>query len=289
MEVQLGLGRVYPRPPAKTFRGAFQNLFQSVREVIQNPGARHPGAAGGAAPPGARLQHHHHQQQQQVPQQPQQQQSSPRQPQPSVQQQQAPDDGSPPAPNRGPAGYLALEDDSQPQPSQAQPPAEGCPENGCVPEPGPPAAGSKGLPQPAVAVAAPDDDDSAAPSTLSLLGPSFPGLSGCSTDLKDILAEAGTMQLLQQQQQQQQHHHHHQHQQQQQQQEAAVAADGGGGRAREGAGGSASSKDNYLGGTSTISDSAKELCKAVSVSMGLGVEALEHLSPSEQLRGDCMY
>jgi androgen receptor len=31
------------------------------------------------------------------------------------------------------------------------------------------------------------------------------------------------------------------------------------------------------------------LCKAVSVSMGLGVEALEHLSSGEQLRGDCMY
>lgn len=55
MEVQLGLGRVYPRPPSKTYRGAFQNLFQSVCEVIQNPLPRHPEASS-AAPSGARLQ-----------------------------------------------------------------------------------------------------------------------------------------------------------------------------------------------------------------------------------------
>nr|XP_025717190.1 androgen receptor [Callorhinus ursinus] len=251
MEVQLGLGRVYPRPPSKTYRGAFQNLFQSVREVIQNPGPRHPEAAS-AAPPGARLQ-----QQQQQPQE-----TSPRQ------QQQQGDDGSPQAQSRGLTGYLAL--DEEQQPSQQQPAPKGHTESGCVPEPGAASATGKGLQQ--QQPAPPNEDDSAAPSTLSLLGPTFPGLGSCSTDLKDILSEAGTMQLLQQQQQQE------------------VASEGSSsGRAREAAGAPTSSKDSYLGGSSTISDSAKELCKAVSVSMGLGVEALEHLSPGEQLRGDCMY
>uniref|UniRef100_A0A8D0QUY9 Androgen receptor n=1 Tax=Sus scrofa TaxID=9823 RepID=A0A8D0QUY9_PIG len=259
MEVQLGLGRVYPRPPSKTFRGAFQNLFQSVREVIQNPGPRHPEAAS-AAPPGARLQ------QQQL----QQQETSPRRQQ--QQQQQPSEDGSPQVQSRGPTGYLAL--DEKQQPSQQQSAPECHPESGCTPEPGAASAASKGLQQ--QPPAPPDEDDSAAPSTLSLLGPTFPGLSSCSTDLKDILSEAGTMQLLQQQQQQQQ-------------QQEAVSEGNSSGRAREATGAPISSKDSYLGGSSTISDSAKELCKAVSVSMGLGVEALEHLSPGEQLRGDCMY
>nr|XP_005890308.1 PREDICTED: androgen receptor [Bos mutus] len=242
MEVQLGLGRVYPRPPSKTYRGAFQNLFQSVCEVIQNPLPRHPEASS-AAPSGARLQ--------------QQQETSPRQQQ---QQQQQREDGSPQVQSRGPTGYLALEEEQQPSQHHSAP--EGHPESGCVPEPR------------AASAAAPlDEDDSAAPSTLSLLGPTFPGLSSCSTDLKDILSEAGTMQLLQQQQQQQQE----------------AVSEGSSGRAREATGAPISSKDSYLGGSSTISDSAKELCKAVSVSMGLGVEALEHLSPGEQLRGDCMY
>uniref|UniRef100_A0A2K6SRJ4 Androgen receptor n=1 Tax=Saimiri boliviensis boliviensis TaxID=39432 RepID=A0A2K6SRJ4_SAIBB len=245
MEVQLGLGRVYPRPPSKTYRGAFQNLFQSVREVIQNPGTRHPEAAS-AAPPGASLQ--------------QQQQTSPRQ-------QQQGEDGSPQAHGRGPRGYLAL--DEERQHSQPQSAPECHPERGCVPEPGVAVAAGKGLPQ--QLPAPPDEDDSAAPSTLSLLGPTFPSLSSCSADLKDILNEASTMQLLQQQQQE------------------AVSEGSSSGRAREASGAPTSSKDNYLGGTSTISDSAKELCKAVSVSMGLGVEALEHLSPGDQLRGDCMY
>ncbi|KAL0588994.1 Androgen receptor [Plecturocebus cupreus] len=248
MEVQLGLGRVYPRPPSKTYRGAFQNLFQSVREVIQNPGTRHPEAAS-AVPPGASLQ-----------QQQQQQQTSPRQ-------QQQGEDGSPQAHGRGPTGYLAL--DEQRQPSQLKSAPECHSERGCVPEPGVAVAAGKGLPQ--QLPAPPDRDDSAAPSTLSLLGPTFPSLSSCSADLKDILSEASTMQLLQQQQQE------------------AGSEGTGSGRAREASGAPTSSKDSYLGGTSTISDSAKELCKAVSVSMGLGVEVLEHLSPGDQLRGDCMY
>uniref|UniRef100_A0A8C3VU43 Androgen receptor n=1 Tax=Catagonus wagneri TaxID=51154 RepID=A0A8C3VU43_9CETA len=248
MEVQLGLGRVYSRPPSKTFRGAFQNLFQSIREVIQTPGPRHPEATS-AAPPGARLQ--------------QQQGTSPLR----QQQQQPSEDGSPQVQSRGPTGYLAL--DEEQQPSQLQSAPEVHPESGCTPESGAASAASKGLQQ--QPPTSPDEDDSAAPSTLSLLGPTFPGLRSCSTDLKDILSEAGTMQLLQQQQQE------------------AVSEGNSSGRLREATGAPISSKDSYLGGSSTISDSAKELCKAVSVSMGLGVEALEHLSPGEQLRGDCMY
>ncbi|XP_057615397.1 androgen receptor isoform X1 [Chionomys nivalis] len=255
MEVQLGLGRVYPRPPSKTYRGAFQNLFQNVREAIQNPGPGHPEATS-TAPPGACLQ--------------QQQETSPQQ----RRLQQLGEDGSPQAHIRGPTGYLALEEKQQP--SQQHSVSEGHPESGCLPEPGTATAPGKGLPQ--QPPAPPDEDDSAAPSTLSLLGPTFPSLSSCSADIKDILSDAGTMQLLQQQQQQQQ-----------QQQEVISEGSGSSVRAREATGVPSSSKDSYLGGNSTISDSAKELCKAVSVSMGLGVEALEHLSPGEQLRGDCMY
>lgn len=75
----------------------------------------------------------------------------------------------------------------------------------------------------------------------------------------------------------------------QQQQQEVVSESSNSVRVREATGAPNSSKDSYLGSTSTISDNAKELCKAVSVSMGLGVEAMEHLSPGEQLRGDCMY
>ncbi|XP_066496304.1 androgen receptor [Tiliqua scincoides] len=39
MEVQVGLGRVYARSPSRTFRGAFQSLFQSVRGAFQAPAA----------------------------------------------------------------------------------------------------------------------------------------------------------------------------------------------------------------------------------------------------------
>ncbi|KFO29887.1 androgen receptor [Fukomys damarensis] len=263
MEVQLGLGRVYPRPPSKTFRGAFQNLFQSVREVIQTPGPRHPEAHNAAAR-GAHLLL-------------QQQQTSPQQPQHG-------ENGSPRAHPRGPTRYLALEEEQQSLQQQSTP--EGHSERGCLSEPGTSVPSSKGLPrQPQ---APPDEDDSAAPSTLSLLGPTFSSLSSCSADLKDILSEAGTMQLLQQQQQQQPPPP--QSQQQQPQQQLEVASESSSSRrAREAVGASTSSKDSYLGVNSTISDSAKELCRAVSVSMGLGVEALEHLSPVEQLRGDCMY
>ncbi|KAI5125582.1 androgen receptor [Manis pentadactyla] len=247
MEVQLGLGRVYARPASRTYRGAFQNLFQSVREVIQNPDPRHPETAS-AAPPGARLQQ-------------QQQETSTRQLQKEG------EDGSPQAQSRRPTGYLALDEEQQPSQQQSAP--EGHPESDCIPDPRAASAASKGLQQ--QPPGPPDGGDSAAPSTLSLLGPTFPSLSSCPSDLKDILSEAGTMQLLQQQPQE------------------AVSERSSSGRVREAAGAPTSSKDSYLVGISTISDSAKELCKAVSVSMGLGVETLEHLSPGEQLRGDCMY
>ncbi|CAI5799278.1 androgen receptor [Podarcis lilfordi] len=39
MDVPVSLGRVNPRPPAKAFRSAFQNLFKNVREVFQSPGS----------------------------------------------------------------------------------------------------------------------------------------------------------------------------------------------------------------------------------------------------------
>ncbi|XP_075291241.1 androgen receptor [Opisthocomus hoazin] len=48
MEVQLGVGRVYPRAGARTFRGAFQSFFQSVCEAFQAP-REEPG--GGSQPP----------------------------------------------------------------------------------------------------------------------------------------------------------------------------------------------------------------------------------------------
>ncbi|CAM5140510.1 unnamed protein product [Eretmochelys imbricata] len=196
MEVQIGLGSVYARPAGKTFRGAFQSLFQSVREVFQSPGAGPPGEEPGTSPqpsssaqcqPGARLQ-----------------QQSPRQQQPD-----------------SPA-YLALEEHPQGQ---------------CAP---------------AVKRLQPEDGGPAVtPSAaLSLVGSAF---QGCSGDLKDILGEAGALQLLQPEAQ-----------------------------ARGSRGEVAAAKEDFLG------DSAKELCKAVSASMGLGVEALE--TPGELLpREDCMF
>uniref|UniRef100_A0A8C8RSG6 Androgen receptor n=1 Tax=Pelusios castaneus TaxID=367368 RepID=A0A8C8RSG6_9SAUR len=189
MEVQVGLSSVYARPAGKTFRGAFQSLFQSVREAFQagpreEPDAGPQSSSSAQCQAGARLQ-------------PQ----SPRQQPP----------GSP--------AYLALEQ----HPQGPRVPAA----KGLQPEPGNPA----GAPS----------------SALALMGPPFQG------DFKDILGEAGALQLLQ------------------------PEAQGRGSR-RE----AAAAKEDFLG------DSAKELCKAVSVSMGLGVEALE--APGELLpREDCMF
>ncbi|XP_062440495.1 androgen receptor [Rhea pennata] len=51
MEVQVGVGRVYPRPAGRTFRGAFQSFFQSVCEAFQAP--RPEAGAGQPPPPGS--------------------------------------------------------------------------------------------------------------------------------------------------------------------------------------------------------------------------------------------
>ncbi|KAM9227334.1 androgen receptor [Leptosomus discolor] len=50
MEVQLGVGRVYPRAGGRTFRGAFQTFFQSVCEAFQAP-REEPGTS--QPPPGS--------------------------------------------------------------------------------------------------------------------------------------------------------------------------------------------------------------------------------------------
>ncbi|XP_067160583.1 androgen receptor [Apteryx mantelli] len=54
MEVQVGVGRVYPRPAGRTFRGAFQSFFQSVCEAFQAPGPppASPPFPAPAEPPG---------------------------------------------------------------------------------------------------------------------------------------------------------------------------------------------------------------------------------------------
>ncbi|XP_053129640.1 androgen receptor isoform X1 [Hemicordylus capensis] len=216
MEVHVGLGRVYARPPGKTFRGAFQSLFQSVREVFQSPapggpreepGPSHQAAAASSASAsapcqsGGRLQA-----------------ASPQQP------------GSP--------SYLPLDEQSQV---------------------------SKGLQQPedgreahAAAASAASSSSVAAPSPLALLGSSF---QGCTGDLKDLLGESSLL----------------------------PPPPPPEGEPPRGAAGEAApplpGKDDYLG------ESAKELCKAVSASMGLAVEALD--APSGELvvplRGDCMF
>ncbi|XP_073414443.1 androgen receptor [Dendrobates tinctorius] len=49
MEVHIGLGGVYKQPPAKMIRGAFENLFLSVREALQ--GDRKPAAPPEPCPP----------------------------------------------------------------------------------------------------------------------------------------------------------------------------------------------------------------------------------------------
>ncbi|KAM8954449.1 androgen receptor [Pelodytes ibericus] len=49
-------------------------------------------------------------------------------------------------------------------------------------------------------------------------------------------------------------------------------------------------KESFPVAQEGISDNAKELCKAVSVSLGLSMETLEHLNPEgEAQRGDCMF
>ncbi|XP_073497014.1 androgen receptor [Phyllobates terribilis] len=85
-------------------------------------------------------------------------------------------------------------------------------------------------------------------------GSQFPALSSCSTELKEILGEQGGM---------------------------LEPEEGSPERA---------AKDRYPLTPPGISESAKEICKAVSVSLGLSMEALEHLhAGAESQRGDCMF
>ncbi|XP_072837378.2 androgen receptor [Pogona vitticeps] len=231
MEVHVGLGRVYARPPGKTFRGAFQSLFQSVREAFQSPGtareepgpSSHPVAAAASgsssAPPqpGARLQE-----------------LSPRRPHQHH-----------PAPSASPS-FLPLE--AQPPASKALQPQQR-PDEGEPPGPSAPSVSS-----------APS-----APASMVLLGPSF---HSCSGDFKDLLAESSLLPPPPPPP------------------NAPSAPSKSDGRAGE-ATTAPPTKEDYLG------ESAKELCKAVSASMGLAVEALEAPgSGGSELsapRGDCMF
>ncbi|XP_066437076.1 androgen receptor isoform X2 [Eleutherodactylus coqui] len=82
----------------------------------------------------------------------------------------------------------------------------------------------------------------------------FPALSSCSTELKEILGEQRGM------------------------------LEGEEGTSEQ------ASKERYPLTPEGISESAKEICKAVSVSLGLSMEALEHLhAGAESQRGDCMF
>ncbi|XP_063793142.1 androgen receptor [Pseudophryne corroboree] len=82
----------------------------------------------------------------------------------------------------------------------------------------------------------------------------FPQLSSCSTELKEILGDREGM--LETEEASSQH----------------------------------AAKEGYPLAPEGISDSAKEICKAVSVSLGLSMEALEQLSAGgEAQRGDCMF
>lgn len=131
MEVQLGLGRVYPRPPSKTYKGAFQSMFHGVHEVIQNPVPRHPEASS-AAPPGLRLQL---------------QEANP-------QQQHQPNEDSPPqSQSRDSTGYLTLNEEQNPSLRAA---TEDHPESSCISESRAATASGKGLHPPP---APPDEND----------------------------------------------------------------------------------------------------------------------------------
>ncbi|XP_029463146.1 androgen receptor [Rhinatrema bivittatum] len=55
MEIQIGLGGVYGQPPAKMIRGAFENLFQSVREALQQSPASLPTPSSSSSPSLAHL------------------------------------------------------------------------------------------------------------------------------------------------------------------------------------------------------------------------------------------
>ncbi|KAF7241999.1 Androgen receptor [Varanus komodoensis] len=215
MEVHVGLGRVYGRPAGKTFRGAFQSLFQSVCEAFHGSGdggareeaatAATPATAAGSAAStpcqsGARLQ------------------------EPSPRRRLPLSPGSP--------SYLPL--GGQSPASAGLQPAERDPH----------------------AAAASSSSAAAASSSLALLDSSF---QSCPGDLKDILGEGSLLQA------------------------PAAESRGGAAAAVE----SPPDKEDFLG------ESAKELCKAVSASMGLAVEALDVPGGGggdlAAARGDCMF
>ncbi|XP_075429684.1 androgen receptor isoform X2 [Ascaphus truei] len=179
MEVHLGLGGVYKPPPGKMIRGAFENLFLSVREALHSERKAEPGAH----------------------------------PAPTL---------HPPSPWAPPPGTWA-------DPPGTHPPSTW--------------SGSPGA-QPGAAPRSPGRTDPA----------QFPGLSGCPRELNEILGEQDGM------------------------------LEAGKGPPDH------PPKESYPGAPGSISDSAKELCKAVSVSLGLSMEALEHLNTGgEAQRGDCMF
>ncbi|KAM3910458.1 androgen receptor isoform 1-T1 [Leptodactylus fuscus] len=180
MEVHIGLGGVYKQPPGKMIRGAFENLFLSVREALQ-------GDRKSAGPP------------------------EPCHPLPAWRE--------PAAWTEHPAGEW-----SEARGTQAAAPWR--------------------------EAAQPD----AAPCSPPSEAPQYPALNSCSTELKEILGEPGGMLEPEENNSEQ------------------------------------ASKDRYPLTPEGISDSAKEICKAVSVSLGLSMEALEHLNAgAESQRGDCMF
>lgn len=184
MEVHIGLGGVYKQPPGKMIRGAFENLFLSVREALQ-------GDRKAAGPP------------------------EPCQPLPAWRE--------PAAPHTHAAWSAPPGDWTEARGTQPAPWREGA------------------------------QADAAPCSPPSEVSP-FPALGSCSSELKEILGEQGGM------------------------------------LETEDSTSEQASKERYPLTPEGISDSAKELCKAVSVSLGLSMEALEHLNAgADSQRGDCMF
>ncbi|XP_056394288.1 androgen receptor [Hyla sarda] len=185
MEVHIGLGGVYKQPPGKMIRGAFENLFLSVRGALQ-------GDRKTAGP--TELCH----------------------PLPAWRE--------PAAPHTQHSAWTETSGDwTEARGTQAAPWREG---------------------------AQPDPAPCSPPGEVS----QFPALGSCSSELKEILGEQGGML-----------------------------------ETEEGTSEQAS-KERYPLTPEGISDSAKEICKAVSVSLGLSMEALEHLNPgADTQRGDCMF
>ncbi|XP_068103768.1 androgen receptor [Hyperolius riggenbachi] len=193
MEVHVGLGGVYKQPAGKMIRGAFENLFLSVREALQ--GERRTSAA-------------------------------------------VVDATAPASAWREPPSSQSHSTWSDPPESQSPPPWAA--EN----------RGSQSAPWREAHVGQCEPASCSPPNQVSQLST----ISSCSSDLKEILGDRGGMQQSEEINSEQ------------------------------------VSKESYSGAAEGISDSAKEICKAVSVSLGLSMEALEHLSTAGEVpRGDCMF